>query len=183
MVLACPGARQGEILLNYPREHLHTSTPGHTNNITGIAINYDGSRIATASEKGTLIRIFDTRKLHEPWKTLRRGTNPANIQSLVLNSAGTELAAASDTGTVHLFSCEEGENNYNSFSYLSYFGSNGETSGHRFYLQESAPTVSFSKEKGTLFVVGSTLGYWKCTYGKDGLNTETSIMPATTFVA
>lgn len=43
-----------------------------------MSLTMDGARLATASEKGTIIRIFDTdngRKLRE----LRRGADPARI--------------------------------------------------------------------------------------------------------
>lgn len=48
----------------------------HTSDLACLAINQKGTLIATASEKGTLIRVFDTIKriqLHE----LRRGSDPA----------------------------------------------------------------------------------------------------------
>lgn len=181
VVLACPSSRQGEILVKSFRSQTSCVIAGHANNILGIAMNTSGSRIATASERGTIIRVFDTRNTKEALKTVRRGTNPASIQSLALNSLGTELAVGSDTGTVHLFSCEEGANNYNTSSYLWYLGSSEETSGYRIYVKnEPSPNVAFSNEKGTLFATGSTMGCWKFTYGAQP--TETQLMPALAFI-
>lgn len=72
-----------------------------------FALSFDGTRIATASEKGTLIRVFDTlsgKLLQE----LRRGTEKAEIYSIAFNSTGQWLAVSSDRGTVHIFKLEAG---------------------------------------------------------------------------
>lgn len=58
--------------------------------------------VATASEKGTLIRVFDAqtgKKLHE----LRRGKAPAKINSINFNRDSTLLCCSSDRGTIHIF--------------------------------------------------------------------------------
>lgn len=62
--------------------------------------------MATASEKGTLIRIFDTEngnKLRE----LRRGTNHANINCINFNHQSTMLVLSSDHGTIHVFNIDD----------------------------------------------------------------------------
>lgn len=166
MMLACPGPRQGEILFkSYSQGNTGVPIHCHANNISCVTMNYDGTRFATASDRGTLVRIFDTRIGREPLKTVRRGTNPANIQSLALNRLGTELAVASDTGTIHLFSCEEGASNYNASSGLWVLGSPEETSGYRWNAKETAANIAFTREPHTLLVVGSTIGCYKYTYG------------------
>ena len=59
--------------------------------------------MATASEKGTVIRVFDANdgtKLHE----LRRGLKrTANINSLSFSIDSDYLICSSDTETVHIF--------------------------------------------------------------------------------
>ncbi|RCH79114.1 WD repeat domain phosphoinositide-interacting protein 3 [Rhizopus stolonifer] len=74
----------------------------HSNRISCLSLNPDGSRCATSSQKGTLIRVFDTGTctlLHE----LRRGVDPAEIYSIAFNPVSTRLCVASDKGTIHLF--------------------------------------------------------------------------------
>ncbi|VDN04663.1 unnamed protein product [Thelazia callipaeda] len=50
----------------------------HQRPLSAIALNVTGEQLATSSEKGTIIRIFNTRTC-DLLKELRRGTNPASI--------------------------------------------------------------------------------------------------------
>jgi WD40 repeat protein len=75
----------------------------HENSISCLALNNDGSLLATSSEKGTLIRIFradDGAYLQE----LRRGKEKAEIYSIAFDVASMYLATSSDRGTVHIWS-------------------------------------------------------------------------------
>ena len=74
-----------------------------------MAWNHDGSLLASASQKGTVIRVFrlpDVSKAH----TFRRGTTTSTIHSLAFSPPNVKpalLCAASAHGTVHLFALEE----------------------------------------------------------------------------
>ncbi|KAJ2220085.1 Phosphatidylinositol 3,5-bisphosphate-binding protein [Coemansia sp. RSA 485] len=77
----------------------------HATAISALAVSPDGSMVASASEKGTLIRIFDTmsgRLLHE----LRRGVDRADIYSIAFSPDNTRLCVSSDKGTVHIFNLD-----------------------------------------------------------------------------
>ncbi|KAJ2804508.1 Phosphatidylinositol 3,5-bisphosphate-binding protein [Coemansia guatemalensis] len=81
----------------------------HSTSISALAVSADGSMVASASEKGTLIRIFDTvsgRLLHE----LRRGVDRADIYSIAFSPDNTRLCVSSDKGTVHVFNLEAKQN-------------------------------------------------------------------------
>ncbi|CAG8621460.1 5915_t:CDS:2 [Paraglomus brasilianum] len=76
--------------------------PAHTNKLSCLALNEDGSKCASASEKGTLIRVFDTasgKLLNE----LRRGVDRAEIYSIAFSQDSRRLCVSSDKGTVHVF--------------------------------------------------------------------------------
>lgn len=66
-------------------------------------MNVDGSRIASASEKGTLIRLWDCHT-GDLLREFRRGTDRAVIYCLAFNQSSTFLACSSDKGTIHIFS-------------------------------------------------------------------------------
>jgi WD40 repeat protein len=75
----------------------------HESNIAFLTLNLEGSLLATASDKGTLIRIFKTNDgefLHE----LRRGSDKAEIFSICFNQNSKLLACSSDRKTIHVFS-------------------------------------------------------------------------------
>lgn len=83
-----------------------------------------GTRLATASERGTLIRIFDTTTMKKVAE-LRRGTNQANIYCINFNHDSTRIVVSSDHGTIHIFNLEEHRNLESSSLHLipKYFSS------------------------------------------------------------
>jgi WD40 repeat protein len=69
-------------------------------------LNSDGVLVATASEKGTLIRIcrVDT---GERLQELRRGKENAEIYCISFSPTYLYLACTSDRGTIHIFSLDK----------------------------------------------------------------------------
>jgi len=74
----------------------------HKSPISHLAINSTGTLLATASDKGTVIRVFaipTAEKLYQ----FRRGTREAKIHSISFNTVSSLLAVSSATDTVHIF--------------------------------------------------------------------------------
>ncbi|KAF2360411.1 WD40 repeat [Trinorchestia longiramus] len=105
-----------------------SSLPAHTTNIAALALSLSGALLATASVKGTLIRIFST-STGERLTELRRGANPANIYCLNFSQDSSLVCVSSDHGTVHVFGIDDTHKNKQSSlagtSFLpKYFSSN-----------------------------------------------------------
>ncbi|KAJ6620219.1 WD40-repeat-containing domain protein [Mycena sp. CBHHK59/15] len=83
--------------------------------------------LATASRKGTVIRVFAVPSCDKLYQ-FRRGAREARVWSLAFNGAGTLLAAGSDSGTVHLWRLGRPSSSSNSSS-AGGAGSNGSTNG------------------------------------------------------
>ncbi|GAA94674.1 uncharacterized protein L969DRAFT_24078 [Mixia osmundae IAM 14324] len=123
-LLAFPGRQPGHVnIVNLPaldsKRALQAPPPGydstlgppypsisiivaHRTHLACLVCSSDGARLATASSKGTLVRIWDVataRALHE----LRRGTDVATIFSMRFNPDASLLALSSDKGTIHIW--------------------------------------------------------------------------------
>ncbi|KAK8638639.1 hypothetical protein V6N13_137053 [Hibiscus sabdariffa] len=103
MVLACPGLQKGTVRVENYGSKRRKFINAHSSNITCLALTHDGRVLATASSKGTLVRVFnalDGTLIQE----VRRGSDRAEIYSLAFSSTAQWLAVSSDKGTVHVFS-------------------------------------------------------------------------------
>mmetsp|Transcript_3926 Transcript_3926/g.6707 ORF Transcript_3926/g.6707 Transcript_3926/m.6707 type:complete len:379 (-) Transcript_3926:768-1904(-) len=101
-VLACPGLHRGEVRVELYDLKRTKFIAAHDGSLSSIALTLDGSRLVTTSEKGTIIRIFDTSDGTQT-KELRRGADRAVIYSLAFSPDGEFLATSSDKGTVHVY--------------------------------------------------------------------------------
>ncbi|CAK9046500.1 Autophagy-related protein 18a (AtATG18a) (Protein PEROXISOME UNUSUAL POSITIONING 2) [Durusdinium trenchii] len=106
-VLVFPGEAVGSLCVNIlasdeGKTVASRTIAAHESEITTIALNTDGSMLASASERGTLVRVFDTATgqcLHK----LRRGTDRALIHCICFSADSSLLACSSDKCTVHVF--------------------------------------------------------------------------------
>ncbi|KAI9088890.1 WD40-repeat-containing domain protein [Phlyctochytrium arcticum] len=74
----------------------------HKSPLSSIAFNYQGTMAATASDKGTVIRVFSVPTGDKLFQ-FRRGTMAARIYSISFNLDSTLLCVSSATHTVHVF--------------------------------------------------------------------------------
>jgi len=101
-VLACPGLKPGYVYVRLNDINKSTPIKAHENALNQIALNLDGTRLATASEQGTVIRVWDTNTGEQVAK-LRRGKDRAEINCLTFSKDSAWLCVSSDKGTVHVF--------------------------------------------------------------------------------
>ncbi len=101
-VLAVPGVTEGTIRIELYNISKATILKAHDTSLAQFALSFDGTKIASASEKGTLIRIWDCAS-GELLRELRRGMDRAEIHCIAFNFTATRLACTSDKGTVHIF--------------------------------------------------------------------------------
>ena len=97
------GSLSGDVLLFDTRTlSVVNVIQAHKSPISHLAINSTGTLLATASDKGTVIRVFaipSAEKLYQ----FRRGTREAKIHCISFNAVSSLLAVSSATDTVHIF--------------------------------------------------------------------------------
>lgn len=86
----------------------------HKGNITCLTVNHDGKLVATASEKGTIVRVFHTGAdsdfdSNDPlFHEFRRGTRPCEIYGMKFDPQSSKLGVIGGTDTIHIFKLEKG---------------------------------------------------------------------------
>mmetsp|Transcript_8929 Transcript_8929/g.13133 ORF Transcript_8929/g.13133 Transcript_8929/m.13133 type:complete len:570 (+) Transcript_8929:214-1923(+) len=127
MVLACPSVSRGQVRVELYGLRKSVLIDAHENPLAALSLTVDGSLLATASERGTVIRLFETgaqiHHLHPhsngnsdghspsaagtPIREFRRGVERATVSCLSFSLNGCWLGCASDRGTVHIFKVSE----------------------------------------------------------------------------
>jgi autophagy-related protein 18 len=74
----------------------------HRSPLSSITLNSEGTLLATASDKGTIIRVFSVPDGHKLYQ-FRRGSIPSRIYSMSFNTMSTLLCVSSATDTIHVF--------------------------------------------------------------------------------
>lgn len=185
VTIATLGLKKGEIAIWKPKnkkkdDYIQIETP-HRGNITVIELSRDGKIVATASENGTSIYVFDVNTKEILFK-LRRGTNiyyNVGIHDISIRHDNKYLACCSTNGTIHIFdlnqNIEQNKNIKSMFSYpgsyiSEYFESNWSCKPHSTGTNDCKMRCTFDY-KNTLHVFTFQDDYYRI----DGENYETMI--------
>ncbi|OBZ76911.1 WD repeat domain phosphoinositide-interacting protein 3 [Grifola frondosa] len=134
-----------------PTKHPVSIIAAHHTALTTLSVPPSGRLLATTSNRGTLIRIWDTTtgKLE---REFRRGADKAVIYGVAFRPDEREVCVWSDKGTVHIFSLATGSgssNRQSTFSQLTpflplpkYFGS--EWSYAQYHIPSQSSHISIS---------------------------------------
>jgi len=185
-VLVCPGLQQGHVRVELYDVKKTSLIPAHEGPLGCFALNFNGTRLATASKKGTLIRVWDTatgNRLQE----MRRGVDQAIIYSICFSQQTQWLATSSDKGTIHVFKLNEevrdveireeevdgdegGDNPSSSLSMFKnvlpkYFSS--EWSYAQFRVQDVRTIVAFGNQENVLIVISANGSFYRATFDPD----------------
>jgi WD40 repeat protein len=90
----------------------------HNSHIACLALNSEATLLATASENGTTVKIFDTKTQKELFE-LRRGSTYAQICHLSFDSTSSLLSCCSKKDKIHVFKINKDGNQKSKFSMFS----------------------------------------------------------------
>lgn len=108
MVLACPSVTPGHVRVELYGLRKTVLLEAHDGELRALCLTANGNLLATASVKGTIIRVWDVATsscTHE----FRRGVERATITCLAFSWDDQWISCCSDKGTVHIFYKEDAE--------------------------------------------------------------------------
>ncbi|KAL8706474.1 MAG: hypothetical protein Q9225_007949, partial [Loekoesia sp. 1 TL-2023] len=111
-IVAFPGRTPGQVQIVEIGTGNVSIIPAHGSPLKAMILSPNGEILATASETGTLIRLFSTTNCARI-SELRRGVDPAAIFSLAISPSNNLLAVTSDKATLHIFDLSH-SNHYSS---------------------------------------------------------------------
>jgi WD40 repeat protein len=110
-IIAYPSTEVGKIKIkNYDEKkgdnYKMNEINAHQTEISALTMNYEGTLVASSSERGTIIKIFRTKDC-ALIQELRRGTEPAEIYCLAFDLKSQYIACSSNKGTIHIFNIKK----------------------------------------------------------------------------
>ena len=102
-IIAYPDKKKGRIKIkNYEKKN-NITIDAHEKTIGNIVLTINGDLMASATEMGTIIRIFETEN-GDLVQEIRRGKEKAQIRCICFETNYKFIAASSTRGTVHIWS-------------------------------------------------------------------------------
>ncbi|CAG9331261.1 WDR45B_2 [Blepharisma stoltei] len=171
IILACPDKAKGSVCVQFYSEEKTLLIRAHRASIMCLEFNSEATMLATASDRGTVIRIFkpdDGSLLQE----LRRGIDRAEIYCLNFHPSSEWLACSSDKGTIHIFSTDTTKrlNPRSTFSFLKYVLKGyfeSERSFAVFRVRDAKTICAFGAVKNTLVVLNADGCYYLASFNPD----------------
>jgi len=106
MVLACPSVTMGHVRVELYGLRKTMLIEAHESTLRALILTADGGKLATASHKGTIIRVWDVSTSQNIYE-FRRGVERAQITCLAFSCDHQWLSCSSDKGTTHIFYLEK----------------------------------------------------------------------------
>eukprot|EP00045_Choanoeca_perplexa_P012593 m.138202 g.138202 ORF g.138202 m.138202 type:complete len:1017 (+) comp16065_c2_seq2:95-3145(+) len=161
-LLAIPGLQEGQVHVvdvDHRRPRAPVMFQAHKHDLARLTISSSGRKVATASIRGTIVRVFNGSS-GEQLCEFRRGLTPAEISGLVFSRDSSLLCANSDR-TAHLFHLEQLELNA-TVSWTAKVGEYlpgmaGMTQQYRSFAQlelHRPSTCGFTKDNTSLMAIG-----------------------------
>ena len=101
-VVVFPGRTAGQVQIVEIATGNVSIIPAHSTPLKALELSPNGEILATASEVGTLVRVFSTSNCARIGE-LRRGVDHAVVYSISISPDSTLLAVTSDKATLHIF--------------------------------------------------------------------------------
>lgn len=101
-MLVLPAQSVGQIQLVLLKGGSKRVLRAHNGALRQVALSPNAGLLATASEQGTLVRVFDIKTLDQLGE-FRRGVEKAIIYGLAFSEGDRWLGTTSDKGTIHIF--------------------------------------------------------------------------------
>jgi len=181
-ILVTPASQKGFVRIAFYNPHNSNNVfKAHDNAIEAMALSKNGDILATASETGTIIRLYRTEEARLsqtilPFQEVRRGSTNANIHSLIFDNAAIPqyLACSSDRDTIHIFVVESNKDQKlknptgNLFQKLA--GNDQQKSFAQYALtgKNMNPKCAFSEDGKQIIIVTQTGHYYEVQIDEKG---------------
>eukprot|EP00708_Paratrimastix_pyriformis_P003089 GAFH01001858.1.p2 GENE.GAFH01001858.1~~GAFH01001858.1.p2 ORF type:complete len:201 (-),score=38.78 GAFH01001858.1:224-826(-) len=114
---ATPSATAAGVAATQPSPPRKSTIIAHENPVVALCFNQQGNMLATASAKGTCIRVWSIPEGAQIAEFRRSSHKRAHIYSLCFSLDSSLLAATADSGTVHIFAMEGRSSGAKAFAY------------------------------------------------------------------
>lgn len=156
MVLACPSVTMGHVRVELYGLRKTILIEAHESTLRALTLTSDGRLLATASHKGTIVRVWTVATSQNIYE-FRRGVERAQITCLVFSCNNQWISCTSDKGTTHIFYLEDHSNNMETKTKKNGMKKKNNNGGSTNRSHGNSASISIASAGSSLFSSGSRL--------------------------